>query len=178
MEYVWDSRGVPPFSDLNFPSTDGRGPSDAAVAGCTGLGTAMARARRARLDRDDQARMVRADVAVMDSMGCRKDSSLLTPFLSERCRASLAGGPWCERVASGSVARAAVLTAVGPVVVGTVAGAVVVVVLRVEEVDLAAVAVTQQGVAFRRSGSECHGDGVASCVAAAHRLTPVAHLYS
>lgn len=71
------------------------------------------------------------------------------------------------------MAGAGVLPARGPVVVGAVAGAVVVVVPRVEEVPLASVTVTDEGVTFGRTAAERHGDGVAGCVASAHRLTPV-----
>ena len=67
-----------------------------------------------------------------------------------------------------------VLAAGSPVVVGTVAGAVVVVVAVLEEVHLAPVAVTQQGVTLGRTAAERHGDGVAVGVASTHRLTPVA----
>ena len=67
-----------------------------------------------------------------------------------------------------------VLAAGRPVVVGAVAGAVVVVVGGVEEVALAPVAVTQQGVTLGRTAAERHGDGVAVGVASTHRLTPVA----
>jgi len=79
-----------------------------------------------------------------------------------------------------SVTGTRVLTAGRPVVVGTVAGAVVVVVGGVEEVALAPVAVAQQGVALGGSTAERNGDGVAVGVASAHRLAPVAttHDYS
>ena len=73
-----------------------------------------------------------------------------------------------------SVTGTRVLAAGRPVVVGAVAGAVVVVVGGVEEVALAPVAVTQQGVTLGRTAAEWHGDGVAVGVASAHRLTPVA----
>ena len=72
-----------------------------------------------------------------------------------------------------------VLAAGRPVVVGAVAGAVVVVVGGVEEVALAPVAVTQQGVTLGRTAAERHGDRVAVGIAPAHWLTPVtAHIYS
>ena len=73
-----------------------------------------------------------------------------------------------------------VLAAGRPVVVGTVAGTVVVVVRGVEKVHLASVAVTQQGVTFLRTAAERHGDGVAVGIASAHRLAPgvVTHDYS
>lgn len=79
-----------------------------------------------------------------------------------------------------SVTGTRVLAAGRPVVVRAVAGSVVVVVVGVEEVALAPVTVTQQGVAFGRSTPERHGDGVAVGVASAHRFTPVAstHDYS
>lgn len=72
------------------------------------------------------------------------------------------------------MARASVLAARGAVVVGSVAGPVVIVVRGVEKVHLASVAVTEQGVAQGRTAAERHGDGIARGVAAAHRLAPVA----
>lgn len=78
-----------------------------------------------------------------------------------------------------SVTGAGVLAAGRPVVVRPVAGAVVIVVGRVEEVHLAPVTIAQQGVAVGRAAPEGNGDGVAIGVAATHRLTPVAaHDYS
>ena len=71
-----------------------------------------------------------------------------------------------------------VLTTAGAVVVRAVARAVVVMVRGVEEVALAPVTVTQQGVTLGRTAAERHGDGVAVGVTAAHRLAPVAHYFS
>lgn len=77
-----------------------------------------------------------------------------------------------------------VLTARGPVVVGTVAGAVVVVagavverVVRTIGAQAAPVSVTQHGVTLSRTTAERHGDGVAVGVASAHRLTPESSEY-
>lgn len=87
----------------------------------------------------------------------------------------------------GLVARAGgVLAAVGTVVVGSVAGSVVVVVVALEERVVrrtvgettadahtaAAVAISDEGVSLLRTATERHGDGVALRVAAAHRLAP------
>lgn len=86
-----------------------------------------------------------------------------------------------------SVTGARVLAAGRPVVVGTVAGTVVVVVPALVERVVRAVctqatpiAVAQQGVTLGGSAAERHGDGVAVGVASAHRLTPgvVTHDYS
>lgn len=86
----------------------------------------------------------------------------------------------------GLVAGAGVLTAVGAVVVGSVAGSVVVVVVALEEQVVrrtvgetaadahttAAVAISDDGVSLLRTATERHGDGVTLRVAAAHRLAP------
>ncbi len=86
----------------------------------------------------------------------------------------------------GLVAGAGVLTAVGAVVVGSVAGSVVVVVVALEEQVVrrtvgetaadahttAAVAISDEGVSLLRTATERHGDGVTLRVAAAHRLAP------
>ena len=74
-----------------------------------------------------------------------------------------------------------VLAAVGAVVVGSVAGSVVVVVVALEERVVrrtadahtaAAVTISDEGVSLLRTATERHGDGVALRVAAAHRLAP------
>lgn len=86
----------------------------------------------------------------------------------------------------GLVAGAGVLTAVGAVVVGSVAGSVVVVVVALEEQVVrrtvgetaadahttAAVAISDEGVSLLRTATERHSDGVTLRVAAAHRLAP------
>lgn len=79
----------------------------------------------------------------------------------------------------GLVAGAGVLTAVGAVVVGSVAGSVVVVVVALEERvvrrtvgETAADAISDESVSLLRTATERHGDGVALGVATAHRLTP------
>lgn len=86
----------------------------------------------------------------------------------------------------GLVAGAGVLTAVGAVVVGSVAGSVVVVVVALEEQVVrrtvgetaadahttAAVAISDDGVSLLRTATERHGDGVTLRVAVAHRLAP------
>lgn len=74
----------------------------------------------------------------------------------------------------GLVAGAGVLTAVGAVVVWPVAGSVVVVVWRVEEVDLTSIAISDEGVSLGRPAAERYSDGVARRVTPAHRLGPVA----
>lgn len=83
------------------------------------------------------------------------------------------------------MAGAGVLTAVGAVVVGSVAGSVVVVVVALEErvvrrtvgetaadAHTAAAAISDESVSLLRTATERHGDGVALGVATAHRLTP------
>ena len=83
-----------------------------------------------------------------------------------------------------SVTGTRVLAAGGPVVIGTVAGAVVIVVGTLVErvvtsVHITPVAVAQQSLTFGRTAAERHGDRVAVGIAPAHWLTPVtAHIYS
>ena len=88
----------------------------------------------------------------------------------------------------GSVTGAGVLTARGTVVVGSVAGSVVVVVAALEERVVrrtvgetaadthaaAAIAVSEPGLSLSVTAAERHGDGVTLGVAATHRLAPAA----